>query len=75
MREARALRQFNRLWLARVVMQVVAAVWLVSCLLGCPLRCLPLPAFSPCASCHWLQQDEACRAHEGIQSQLCYLSL
>jgi hypothetical protein len=30
MQEARALRQFNRLWLARVTMQVVAAVWLVS---------------------------------------------
>ena len=30
MQEARALRQFNRLWLARVAMQVVAAVWLVS---------------------------------------------
>ena len=30
MQEARALRHFNRLWLARVTMQVVAAVWLVS---------------------------------------------
>ena len=34
MQEARALRQFNRLWLARVTMQVVAAVWLVSEVLG-----------------------------------------
>lgn len=30
MREARASRQFNRLWLARMIMEIVAALWLVS---------------------------------------------
>ncbi len=30
MRSARASRQFNRLWLARVLMELAAALWLVS---------------------------------------------
>lgn len=29
MREARASRQFNRLWLARMIMEIVAALWLL----------------------------------------------
>lgn len=46
MREARAIRRFNRLWQARVLLEVVAALWLVRAFLDSLFRCTREPYHS-----------------------------